>query len=322
MRYLIVGDYHAESSDLGDCYSLSDFIIDKAKALKAKVVFTGDQYHTHGVINAEVQKFWYDFYDKLPFGSISLVGNHDKPGSANSMATAMLAHMKQTQVVREPMVIDGILFVPYVHTADEFVQICKTFSKIKTVICHATFSGSKFENGFYAPDGVDPDLIPQESVISGHIHAPQEFGKVWYVGAPRWRTISDAGIERAIWNVDFDEEGTMLDRFPFSTGSVCRKIIQLIDKEESPSNDLFLSGHDYRVDIHGDAAFIEQRVAHWKALGARVRTFQKQEELAQVSELEGIEVAFQKWVDGYQASRCTTTGQLKEMLKERVSRGF
>lgn len=322
MKYLIVGDYHAEQSDLRDCEDLADYIVELSVKHKAKVLFMGDQYHNHGVISAEVQRFWCDFFDRLPYGSISLVGNHDKPGSANSMATAMLAHTKQTTVVREPTLIDGALFLPYMHSAEEFVDTCKKYPHIQTVICHQTFDGSKYENGFYAQDGVDPELIPQESVVSGHIHTPQEFGKVWYVGAPRWRTISDAGIDRNIWVVCFDEAGAMLERKRFSTGNVCRQIIQLVDTEERPGSDLFLAGHDYRVDIHGHAGFIEQRAAHWKALGARVRTFQVDEAVAAVSESEGLETAFQKYVEGFKANRGTDIVTLKSMLKERVSRAI
>jgi hypothetical protein len=109
----------------------------------------------------------------------------------------MMVHTN-IMVVDEPrVVLPGILFVPYVHDPAEFVQICQQYPEAKTVVCHQTFAGSYFENGFLTPDGVEPNLLPQEQVISGHVHSPQRIGKVWYPGAPRWRTVSDANTERA-----------------------------------------------------------------------------------------------------------------------------
>jgi hypothetical protein len=327
-RYLIVGDYHAEPSDLDDCRRLADFIVEKAKELKAIVIFTGDQYHTHSIIHAEVQLFWFELYARLQkeaFGSISLIGNHDKPGSASSKASAMLAHTTQTQVIREPTQIGPLLFVPYYDDKDEFVKACNA-SSAPTIICHQTFDGSKYDNGFYAKDAIDPNLISQKVVVSGHIHTPQEFDKVWYVGAPRWRTLSDANTDRHIWYVEFNgNTGEILERKSFATDTVCRKICTFEDREERWTDSdgevwappYLNPKHEWNVDIYGSAAYIESRLGIYHIMGCRIRTFRTDLEQASVRESDGLTVAYEKWINDFKPRFGTSTDKLREMVKTR-----
>lgn len=323
MRLLIVGDYHAEPSDLDDCQNLANLIIEKAVEHQATVLFTGDQYHTHAIIHAEVQLFWLSLYQRLKdagIESISLVGNHDRPGSSHSKASSMLAHVHHTHVIREPFLMYGVmLFVPYMDDGQAFVDVCNKHPKVHTLICHQTFNGSKYENGIYAKDGVDPNLIPQVQVISGHIHSPQEFDKVWYVGAPRWRTLADANTDRAIWLVDFNMDGSINSRTPFDTGKVCRQIFKLEDHEGgTPLPQHLDRRHEWRIDVHGTAAYIEQRVPELKAAGAKVRTFKTELDQPKVKESEGIDVAFGKWVEQFQPQYGTDKDVLKGLLNDRV----
>jgi DNA repair exonuclease SbcCD nuclease subunit len=325
MKLLLVGDYHAEPSDLEDCRRLADLIIRVASENKAKVVFMGDQYHTHAIIHAEVQLFWIQTYIQIhhkAFGSISLVGNHDKPGSAHSKASAMLAHRSVTSVVNEPKIVDSLLFLPYYDDPEEFIKVCDEHKSIDTVLCHQTFNGAAYDNGFYDKNGVDPNLIPQKLVISGHIHIPQKFSKVWYIGAPRWRTLSDANIDRAIWLVDFNTDGTINKTESFDTGGVCRQIYSLEDRQGGPAIPQHLDpAHEWRVDIHGTADYIEQRSTLLRAMGAKVRTFRVDLEQPKVKESEGISTAFEKWVDDYQPQHGTDKDTLKTLLKERIALG-
>jgi hypothetical protein len=330
VRLLVVGDYHAEPSDLDDCRRLADFIVKIATENQAVVLLMGDQYHTHAIIHAEVQLFWILFYQKLKdanIPSISLIGNHDRPGSAHSKATAMLAHQHHTRVVHQPT---GFLethplwmFVPYMDDPEEFVKVCNKSPMVHTVFCHQTFNGAAYDNGFYDKHGVDPNLIPQKQVISGHIHKPQEFSKVWYVGAPRWRTLSDANTERAIWLIDFNPDGTIAKRTPFDTGTVCRKICTFDDCETG--GDLppkYLDpAHEWRVDIYGSAEWIDKRSALYRAMGCKVRTFRTELQQPKVKESDGVVVAFQKWVEDYRPQHGTDKEDLKQILSERVEFG-
>ncbi len=318
LKLLLVGDYHAEPASLDDCQKLADLIVDVASERGARVLFTGDQYHTHAIIHAEVQRFWHDLYKRLTH-SISLVGNHDRPGSASSKATAMLAHLDQTMVISDPYEANGVLFMPHFHDPEEFVAVAQAHPNAHTLICHQTFYGARYENGALAEDGVNLNLIPQKTVISGHIHTPQIIDKVWYVGAPRWRTLSDANTNRAIWYVEIDDAGNITERVKYDTGKVCKQIFSLVDTEEDPVTTALDPQHEWRIDVHGTLERIEERAPFFKAQGAKVRTFKTELAAPKVRESEGVDVAFSSWVDNYKPQHGTDPAVLRQMLKERVN---
>ena len=52
-------------------------------------------------------------------------------------------------------------------------------------------------------DMVNPDLIPQKQIRSGHVHTHKlSKGKVFYAGSPMWLTATDAGDDKGIWLID------------------------------------------------------------------------------------------------------------------------
>lgn len=324
-RYLFVGDPHAEPHDLADCLALARYVIRLAREHKATLVVAGDLYHTHAVIHAEVQYFWWAFYEacrKVGVRAITIKGNHDAPGTEGSKATALLAHTGQcTTVLYGPYVESGLLFCPYGAGA-QLVEWSGAHPECPTLFCHQTFDGSRYENGFFAGDGVDPNLITQSMVISGHIHEPQAFGKVWYPGAPRWRTLSDANTDRAVWLLEF-EAGRLVRRTPFDTGAVCRRILQGVDTPGAPLDpDKRPAAKDvYHVTIAGPRAWLTERRPLFEGW-ARVRTVCTEARASvRVRESEGVGVAFGKWLDAFQPRHGTAKPVLKKLTEERL-RGF
>jgi DNA repair exonuclease SbcCD nuclease subunit len=321
---LFVGDPHAEPHSLKDCAALGKLVLDKAQEHQATVVLVGDLYHTHNIIHADVQYFWWCFFAAAKERGINVIvlkGNHDAPSTAGTRATALIAHIHQcVTVLYEPKVLGGVLFCPYAP-GEQLVEWSQAHPEAKTLFCHQTFNGSVYENGFFAGDGVDPHAIAQEHIISGHIHAPQEFGKVWYPGAPRWRTLSDANTERAIWLLEV-EGGVVTKRTPIDTGTVCRKIFHL---EDTPATPITITNpdprHEYRIDSKGPQLWLETRkpVFEGWALWRPFRTDQK--DLVKVKESEGVGVAFGKWLDAFQPKFGTKRDQLDKMVKERFN-GF
>lgn len=320
-RILFVGDPHAVVEELEDCRQLAGLVWGQAKQHEATVLLAGDLYHHHSIIHAEVQLFWHDFLDDLQddgVRAIILKGNHDGP-TYKTRATALLAHAHQATVVTEPYEKDGILFCPYT-TTENLIHWSEEHSQCNTLICHTTFDGSVYENGFFASDGVDPSLIKQKQIISGHIHTPQEFGKVWYPGAPRWRTLHDANIDRALWVLDFDNQGNLVSRTPIDTGKVCRRLFHMTDTPSTPIHYTPVANAEYRVDIQGPQKWIDERKPVFEALGARVRTIRTDARTeARVRESDGVSVAFGKWVDRFEPRYGTPRETLLRRARGRVS---
>jgi hypothetical protein len=326
VKRLLVGDMHVVPEELDDCNAVIMLIQQICRTEDIKQVWwMGDQHHTHAVLRLEVLAWWKNAIKALKavgIDSVFLVGNHDQasPGSA---IHAMMAYeyTPGVRVIDRPVPFGGVLLLPYFHDEEQFQKACRDHADTTTtVLCHQTFDGSTYENGFLASDGFNPNLPPQELIISGHIHTGQEFGKVWYLGAPRWRSLSDANVERSLWVVEFDHRGKLVNRKPYSTGDACRQIIHREDTPESPVTLPLEGKHQWRIDIKGPPSWCQERKVALKAAGARVRTFPTQVSAAsKVRESEGVEKAFRTFLDLYQAKHGTSREVLEAMAKERLS---
>lgn len=319
-KLLLIGDVHVVVEELDDCQALIDYIKPVALEHKARVCFMGDLFNTMSVIRSEVLNFWntnFRTMNKLGIKVSALVGNHDFAGEG-LFDHALVAYETYVQVVdRFADIAPGVLAVPYYSDHQTLIEIAQK-SKAKTLLAHQTFTGSTYDNGFYAPDGIDPDLIPQENIISGHIHSPQSFGKVTYIGAPRWRTLSDANIERAIWLYEFDGAGNVVNKTPFSTGNVCRQIKYLQDSPSEPISVELDSSVDWRIDIKGPVDWIEKRKAELAGPGVKIRTFKTEGTRPVVKESDGIGMAFQKYLNRFTPKYGTDKETLTVLAKDRL----
>lgn len=325
---LVVGDVHGQLEDLADCEALHSLVVKTCKETSPDfVAYLGDQYHNHAVKHVEVERFWMASFAelrRLGIPVIALVGNHDRPGNAASTASAMQVHSDIT-VVDKPTEYAGFLFLPYYHNPKVMVQAAQNWPNAKVLFCHAAFSGGHYDNGvaikadaFYGKDVVDPNELPQKSVISGHIHAPAKFGKVWYPGSPRWQTMGDANTERAIHLVEFDGAG--VSSIPFDTATVCRRTWQLdYSPEDRCEAELAVvrPGDKVLMNIYGPQAFCEESK---RAFAGRFRTrvFPTDRGVAKVSEAEGIPAAFEKHFGGYKPKFGTSKELLRNLVKERL----
>lgn len=332
-KWLLIGDPHAVVDELEDCERLIDGVVETILAEKPRFVcFMGDQHHNHALIHVEVMAFWRRAFlrvaEAMKTGggwTYALVGNHDMPGDGVSKSNAMMAYqdIKGLSVVAQPVWVDGVLLTPYRHSQEQFLadlKLSPTFPSKGIVLCHQTFDGSRYENGFYAKDGVKLEGLEGWQFISGHIHTPQRFANVMYVGAPRWRTLSDVGINRALVMLDFTngvwgsgrENGGKL----FDTGKWCQKLVHLEDRQEAPLTETLLPNWKYIVDIHGSEEFIKARKGTWA--GCRIRTFKTQTKTRAVSESMGIGKALIAFLDSYKPRHGTDAAILREMVAQRL----
>lgn len=319
---LLVGDPHVTVDEIPDCNRLIDCILDALTKKPVKgIVFLGDLHHNHALVRIEVMEFWRKAFRRIKaaFPDVTihtLVGNHDRSHDYSVKANALQAY--DVKVIEDPtQILPGVVASPWYPDPESFLDAMEG-CRGKTLICHQTFDGSRYENGFYASDGVKPALVEFETVFSGHIHTPQQFDKVWYIGAPRWRIASDANIPRFLWALDFDEAGSVVGKQLFSTDDYCRPIWHLVDKEEDQLVVKAGGKGILRVDIHGSAAWVDARKAEWEAVGARVATFPIVARSSIVKESEGIPVALAKFVDAWAPRYGTPIEQLKQMVAERI----
>ena len=340
MRVLYVGDPHVTVSELADSWALIELVNRTASEHEVDaIVFLGDQYHTHSLVHLQVMHFWMQALEHVwsaHTGSklakvFLLVGNHDKGGDSNQQHVhAMLAHKDRNPmvtVVDEPTRIGpGVIAIPHRDSGEDFLSLCSEYPEDATVVCHQTFNGGQYDNGFYAKDGIDPNLVPQPMILSGHIHAPQSFGKVWYVGAPRWRTASDANVERNIWVVEHDAQGNIVSKTPVRTGETCRRIWDLTMEESDTSkgfpffrDQYDTKKDDVRITLKGGDEYLKTYGPQLERAGFRVRTIRTDKVSApRVRESEGVSTAFKKFVDAFEPKWSTPKEVLHKLVQERL----
>jgi DNA repair exonuclease SbcCD nuclease subunit len=333
-RAVVIGDVHSKVEDLDDCDKLVTVIDEVVEKENPNcLIFLGDLYDAFAVKNVVVERWWMQTLARYRRTQKYLVlGNHDRPGDQSAVGHALQAHAGQTTtIVDAPTLcheLGDVMLLPFYFRAENFVAAAQSspVSLAKTLFCHQSFIGGKYESGQpiearHDVSAVDAGVLPQKCVISGHIHTPQTTGKVWYVGAPRWRdNVSDANIDRHIVAVDF--EGSLPKAIrKYATGEACKRIWLIDDKESdettvTPQGKL---GDRYVVDVTGSAAYIEARKKVWATTGTRLRTFQTDRPGPKLSEADGVPAAWGKWAGEYRGKFGTTAEVLSEMARERLA---
>lgn len=282
MKILRIGDPHIKPSNVEEAEKLMHFIMDVIRTEQPnRVEIMGDLFHTHSIVRLEVLEFWYGWLDVLTVDPnidiYVLVGNHDR-GSTDEMAFSAISvfnhkrREKNLKICENPRV-DGIYaYVSHYHNNETFIEIANNCAKegAKVLVCHQTFDGSKYETGFYAPDGIDPGKLHFDLIISGHIHSTQTLKNIAtgqtiiYPGTPKWDTASDANEEKGIWMFEHDDTtGAVLSQRLISAAGAVTKIVHLTWKEGEPMQEI-PSGAKVSIELVGSSAWIETQRASLK----------------------------------------------------------
>ena len=324
MNFLAVGDPHCTVEEIPDCRALMDFVLQTClDRIITKVVILGDLHHTFSITNIKVTAFWLETFERFTKKGISimaLVGNHDMAGDGTGYPHALLPYMGMNgvTVVDKPLMLGGALFLPYYADPKLFVSEVERFPDVELVVCHQEFNGAQYDNGFYAPGGVDPSLM-KVPVMSGHIHTPQTLdgGRVVieYIGAPRWRTLSDAATQSRKL-VYVQNNGQLCESIPVN-GHVKRIIARTLTPESCVLVDY--NEHDeFRITLEGPAAWIQQEKDAFQHSNIKVSAVATDVSTARVRESDGIEVAFRKFLSAYSPKNGTPKDTLAEMARTRL----
>lgn len=313
-----MGDVHAVPSELDDCWRLVQLIKSIAEP-DTLICFLGDQHHTHGLVHLPILNFWRNVFIELGGKKrcIALIGNHDKAvwTQPDSTENVMQSYVDVCMVPVPVLTVGGVTFLSHTPENDRFVQLAGTGT---TLVCHQSFDGYCYENGSPIRDGIDIKQVNYKKIISGHIHSPQDKGKVWYPGAPRWRSRLDANVaERFLQLVEHADDGSILSSTSFATSSHCRPIRLVTDTPENPLPAL-VEAAEYHIDIHGPAGHVQRRKSELAGPGRKIKVFITDQNVPAIKESDGIENAFLRFFSKYKSQYGTSTKRLAKMLEERL----
>jgi DNA repair exonuclease SbcCD nuclease subunit len=267
-KILRVGDPHIQIGNLSESEKLMDFVLKTAYDEGAQQIeFMGDGFHNHAVVRVEILAFWKKWLQEMVknFKVVYLVGNHDMQGSkeAEGLHALLPFSIEGLTVVDSVRKIDNIVYAPYYSDHAKYVtDINEKFGGSKTLIAHQTFTGSQYENGFYAPDGIDPALLDVDCIISGHIHKRQKVGKCIYIGTPKWDSVSDANEKKGIELFTHNEDGSIAEAKFISTEKIVTPISKIILNEGDEEAEL-PTGRIY-LELNGKTAWITKMKKKYK----------------------------------------------------------
>jgi DNA repair exonuclease SbcCD nuclease subunit len=320
MNFLFVGDPHAKVSNLDEMSKLINFVANQSNKEKYDfVVLAGDLFNDHSLVRLEVALFWKSAIEQLRTSFkkvIILVGNHDLAGSKQMETQLSSIHLvskddSSVMVIDKPTNYMDIAFIPYMSSEEDFIKATEELWENgchNLLICHQTFNGAKYDNGFFAPGGFDLEKIKQGKIISGHIHTFQEFDKIVYPGTARWDTRSDANQEKGIWDINITDQA--FSKKMISTRDVVTPIIEIVIKEGDSFPEIPTNGKIY-IELIGKSEWINKTKEKYRGV-ASIKTTHKDTKLKLGSMSKGLSV--EEYIDNY----FETTLVSKQVLKEAV----
>lgn len=288
-KILRVGDPHVQISNLKDSERLFDFIIKIALERKIKTIeLLGDLFHTHAVKRIEVEDFWSNTFRKMDKNNIScraLVGNHDQVGSKEKeqQMNALNIFIPEDDrslrlIINQPRVVGKIAYIPYFSNEEAFLKACNDLYQqgaTELLVAHQTFTGAQYENGFFSEEGIDPALVPQKQIISGHIHKSQQVGKCFYPGTPKWDTMADVNQSKGIWVFTHDVSGEYVDKEFISTSEIVTPIVSYHIKEGDVIPKFIDPKARNYITLEGKTAWVNKVKTQFKGHNIKIKATDK-----------------------------------------------
>jgi DNA repair exonuclease SbcCD nuclease subunit len=215
MKTLFVGDPHLQIGKLEASHAFTGQLLRIIQEQKPEqTVIAGDLFHTFAVIRSEILSLWWEFLEAARHHTrlVLLVGNHDLSGPDGG-THALEVFRAFAQVVDRPEIIDGINYFPFMRDNAEFERLCRALPAGSGLMCHQSFNGAQFENGFYDPHGADTAAVAHLGyVVSGHVHKAQRLGNIWYPGTPYQMSFADAGEPKHVYLLDIGPDQVFIQK--------------------------------------------------------------------------------------------------------------
>lgn len=166
----------------------------KASTLQVPLIIAGDLQDTKAIIRAEVANRLISIFklDRMSkYNTYLLIGNHDlinEKGHDNA-----LNYLDDHLVLIDQLDCDPeFSLIPYFSDAEDFKVAISKIPKGSIIIMHQGVKGAAMGDYIVDKTSIDPELLKDYTVISGHYHRHQTIGTVTYIGSPYTTSFGEA----------------------------------------------------------------------------------------------------------------------------------
>lgn len=190
---VVISDIHFNLNTLPLASAALKAALDKAAELNVPTIIAGDLHDTKDIIRGKVANQLILLLKQAKTPVHILVGNHDllneKASDHGLNYLAPYAH------IVEDLSYDWglkLILVPYQNDSQKIVKFLKDVTSGVTLIMHQGFLGAAMGDYVQDKTSIDPKIVKDFTVISGHYHRHQTIGTVTYIGSPYTITFGEA----------------------------------------------------------------------------------------------------------------------------------
>lgn len=188
---VLISDIHFSISTLPIASAALQCALNKAEELHIPLVIAGDLNDTKAIIRAEVANEIIRILKGAKVKVYILVGNHDL---VNEKAQDHgLNYLRPYAQIIDEFIQDGYLnFIPYQTNPLIIKDIIANVTSGSILIMHQGFLGANLGDYIQDRTSIDPEVVKNFTVISGHYHKHQTIGTVTYIGSPYTMSYGEA----------------------------------------------------------------------------------------------------------------------------------
>jgi DNA repair exonuclease SbcCD nuclease subunit len=193
--FVVISDIHFSLNNLSLASKALRAALKKAEDLNIPLVIAGDLQNDKDIIRGKVANELIDILKPAKIPVYILEGNHDKLNEKG--VEHGLNYLRPYATILDHSISllfnkIAVLFVPYQSDKDAFRQKVTQERDGRIVVCHQGFLGAAMGDYIQDKSSIDPSLMKDFIVISGHYHRHQTIGTVTYIGSPYTITFGEA----------------------------------------------------------------------------------------------------------------------------------
>lgn len=187
---VVISDIHFNINTLPVATAALTQAIKTAEEMKIPLIIAGDLHDTKAIIRAEVANRLLELFKDVSQPVAILVGNHDLLNEKGTEHGLNYLSSPNVTIIDTPRSWNGVNFIPYMSSKEAFLEQTKRYQGL--IICHQGFLGAAMGDYVQDKSSVDPTLLKEYTIISGHYHRHQTLGPVTYIGSPYTMTYGEA----------------------------------------------------------------------------------------------------------------------------------